>query len=283
MSASKLSANAQPGASPAPASPPRGPLRKGKWTAEEEAYTNQIIRDFSNGLLPLGPGTTLRSYLSEKLNCDPMRITKKFAGNNCIGKQVFQPCERTPENLALVESSKEALRVLEGAFHAKLKDPRGRRGSSAAASSGLSGGRSAAFGTKSLLPGRAAKASPTPSSFAGDETDSMSSSSSTDASVRSFDDYVANDDCGNVYRRHFRSYGRDRAVHRAYAGLEEYSDADKDAGGLLLDFFETVRQRAAEFFAQEGSTEREFISTKRVRDAESTHPTKSHCGPKRKR
>ena len=27
-----------------------------------------------------------------------MRITKKFAGAACIGKQVFQPCEQTPEN-----------------------------------------------------------------------------------------------------------------------------------------------------------------------------------------
>jgi hypothetical protein len=24
-----------------------------------------------------------------------MRITKKFAGNSCIGKQVFQPCDAT--------------------------------------------------------------------------------------------------------------------------------------------------------------------------------------------
>ncbi len=34
-------------------------------------------------------GTTLRSYLSDMLWCDPMRITKKFAGASCIGKQVF--------------------------------------------------------------------------------------------------------------------------------------------------------------------------------------------------
>lgn len=47
---------------------PRAPVRKGKWTPEEEMYTTRIISDFNKGLLPLAPGTTLRSYLSEKLN-----------------------------------------------------------------------------------------------------------------------------------------------------------------------------------------------------------------------
>lgn len=54
---------------------PRPPLRKGKWSAEEEAYVSQIISDFNKGLLPLPAGTTLRGYLSEKLNCDPMVST----------------------------------------------------------------------------------------------------------------------------------------------------------------------------------------------------------------
>ena len=49
-------------------SPRATPLRKGKWTPEEEAFTSRIIHDFTNGYLPLAPGTTLRSYLSEKLN-----------------------------------------------------------------------------------------------------------------------------------------------------------------------------------------------------------------------
>lgn len=58
-------------ASPAPETSqldPRAPVRKGKWTPEEEMYTTRIINDFNKGLLPLAPGTTLRSYLSEKLN-----------------------------------------------------------------------------------------------------------------------------------------------------------------------------------------------------------------------
>ena len=42
-------------------------LRKGKWTAEEENYANMIITLFNQGMLPILTGTTLRSYLSDKL------------------------------------------------------------------------------------------------------------------------------------------------------------------------------------------------------------------------
>lgn len=66
------------------------PLRRGKWTTEEEAFANRLINEFKSGLLPLTDGTTLRNFLSKLLNCDPMRISKKFVGNNCIGKQVFR-------------------------------------------------------------------------------------------------------------------------------------------------------------------------------------------------
>lgn len=63
--------------------------RKGKWTIEEEEFTTRIIEYFNSGLLELPEGTTLRSYLADKLNCDPMRITKKFSGASCLGKRVF--------------------------------------------------------------------------------------------------------------------------------------------------------------------------------------------------
>ncbi len=61
-------------------------LRRGKWTSEEEEYANRLISEFKLGLLPLTDGTTLRTFLSKLLNCDPMRISKKFVGQNCIGK-----------------------------------------------------------------------------------------------------------------------------------------------------------------------------------------------------
>lgn len=42
-------------------------LRKGKWTVEEENYANKIIDLFNKGKLRIHQGTTLRSYLSDKL------------------------------------------------------------------------------------------------------------------------------------------------------------------------------------------------------------------------
>ena len=65
---------------PNPPSPPSPP--------SQEEYANRLILDFKAGLLPLTDGTTLRTFLSKLLNCDPMRISKKFVGGNCIGKQV---------------------------------------------------------------------------------------------------------------------------------------------------------------------------------------------------
>jgi hypothetical protein len=66
----------------------KGPLlRRGKWTMEEEAYANRLIQEFKAGLLPLTDGTTLRTFLSKLLNCDPMRYVarqsiKSVAFNN---------------------------------------------------------------------------------------------------------------------------------------------------------------------------------------------------------
>ena len=60
--------------------------RSGKWTAEEEALANSLVEQFEEGsLLDCLEGTTLRCYLAKRLNCAPMRISKKFAGK-CIGK-----------------------------------------------------------------------------------------------------------------------------------------------------------------------------------------------------
>ena len=80
-------------------------LRRGKWTPEEEEYVSRVISDFNAGFLKASPGTTLRSYLSEKLNCDPMRITKKFTGELAIGKRVFHPVARTLHNSAYIDKA----------------------------------------------------------------------------------------------------------------------------------------------------------------------------------
>ena len=85
------------------------PLRRGKWTVEEEAYVARVIQDFNSGFLNAPAGTTLRSYLSEKLQCDPMRITKKFTGDACIGKRVFHPAVRSASNGAAIDKAQVRL------------------------------------------------------------------------------------------------------------------------------------------------------------------------------
>jgi len=84
-------------------------LRSGKWTPEEELYANILIELFEEGCVDefekemngdndptsdddkafkVSNGMTLRAYLSKKLFCSPMRISKKFAGRG-IGKLVY--------------------------------------------------------------------------------------------------------------------------------------------------------------------------------------------------
>ena len=84
-------------------------LRAGKWTTEEEQYANILIELFEEGRvdefeqhnnntnnkgeqqqpkIKITNGMTLRAYLSRKLFCSPMRISKKFAGKG-IGKLVY--------------------------------------------------------------------------------------------------------------------------------------------------------------------------------------------------
>lgn len=82
-----------------------GSLRRGKWTSEEETYVARVIHDFNSGFLNAPAGTTLRSYLSDKLQCDPMRITKKFTGDSCIGKRVFHPAVRSAANGASIDKA----------------------------------------------------------------------------------------------------------------------------------------------------------------------------------
>lgn len=99
----------------------KAPLRKGKWTQEEELFTAAVIREFERGMLACPAGTTLRSYLSEKLHCDPMRITKKFAGDASIGKRVFAPCKATPELLEEARRVRAELRETERRFASHLQ------------------------------------------------------------------------------------------------------------------------------------------------------------------
>lgn len=61
-------------------------LRTGKWSEEEEEYAIRLIEDFKLGILSLTEGTNLRTFLSTILNCNPMRISKKFMKDKKVGK-----------------------------------------------------------------------------------------------------------------------------------------------------------------------------------------------------
>lgn len=99
----------------------KGKLRKGKWTIEEEEYTSRIIQYFSTGLLTLPDGATLRSYLAEKLNCDPMRITKKFTGACCLGRRAYHLRDRPRASSAEVEMANYELLHLEQRFRLRVE------------------------------------------------------------------------------------------------------------------------------------------------------------------
>jgi len=50
-----------------------------------------------------------------------MRVTKKFAGQSCIGKQIFQPCDGTSSNMELIKRGTEELTKLESTFRSRVK------------------------------------------------------------------------------------------------------------------------------------------------------------------
>lgn len=65
-------------------------------------------------------GTTLRCHLSKVLNCDPMRITKKYTGNSSIGKRTFTPLIKSPENISFIDMSRKDLDNLRANWVNKL-------------------------------------------------------------------------------------------------------------------------------------------------------------------
>ena len=88
--------------------------RKGHWSKEEEKYAEKLIQGFVDGMLPLKKGTALRTFLASRLNCHPMRISKKFAKQAKLGKAYFIP-RREPGALYLNE-----LQQLEQAFNHRI-------------------------------------------------------------------------------------------------------------------------------------------------------------------
>lgn len=52
---------------------------------------DRVISDFDEGLLDVEPGTGLRQLLASKLQCEVMRVSKKFCGLESVGKRSFRP------------------------------------------------------------------------------------------------------------------------------------------------------------------------------------------------
>jgi len=107
---------------------PKNGCRRGKWTLEEENFTERIIEDFSIGILDLKQGTTLRNFLSSILNCDPMRITKKYTGDLSIGKRVFMRANLMTISPEFLEKRKYELQNLKDTwFRALIRAEKERR------------------------------------------------------------------------------------------------------------------------------------------------------------
>mmetsp|Transcript_9588 Transcript_9588/g.9639 ORF Transcript_9588/g.9639 Transcript_9588/m.9639 type:complete len:282 (-) Transcript_9588:12-857(-) len=68
---------------------PRYGDRQEDWTREEEAYASILIKAFKSGLhiFKKYEGVSLRSYLVDKLHCNPSRISKRYTGIEGLGKR----------------------------------------------------------------------------------------------------------------------------------------------------------------------------------------------------
>mmetsp|Transcript_18222 Transcript_18222/g.18285 ORF Transcript_18222/g.18285 Transcript_18222/m.18285 type:complete len:295 (+) Transcript_18222:71-955(+) len=87
-------------------------LRRGKWSREEETYAEKLINAFKNGLVSpcANEGKTLRCYLAYKLNCIPMRISKKFRHCEGLGSRFFPRTGITSDQVLLCETELRELR-----------------------------------------------------------------------------------------------------------------------------------------------------------------------------
>jgi hypothetical protein len=91
--------------------------RSGKWLPAEEHYALLLVALFERGMIADGVDgtTTLRTYLSQKLHCAPMRISKKFAGRG-IGKLVYSSSSKPSLEPHKAQELLERLRIAEQLF-----------------------------------------------------------------------------------------------------------------------------------------------------------------------
>jgi hypothetical protein len=69
------------------------PMKRNEIVIRTNDSTISLSLSLSLSLFHSQPGTTLRSYLAEKLQSDPMRITKKFSSlTNYVPHGESMPC-----------------------------------------------------------------------------------------------------------------------------------------------------------------------------------------------
>lgn len=78
-------------------------------------------------MISLPQGATLRSYLAEKLNCDPMRVTKKYAAATVLGRRFDHFIDRKQPTVAELQMARVELDHFEQRF--RSREQRGKGGS----------------------------------------------------------------------------------------------------------------------------------------------------------
>ncbi|RHY33284.1 hypothetical protein DYB32_001746 [Aphanomyces invadans] len=92
------------------------------WGDAEHEYCLLLMELFKEGCLPLKQGMHLRQTLAMLLNCNPMRITKKFKQQDTLGKQtyVYHPTPNGANYKRHVQRQKQ-ITTLRDAFYWQLK------------------------------------------------------------------------------------------------------------------------------------------------------------------
>jgi len=93
--------------------------RSGQWTTEEKLYASKLIYLFhrGNGYIGAWNGQSLRSFLAKALNCNPMRISKKYSNFKGLAHR-FEACSNI-DNIARHQAEVEALHAYKSDFYTK--------------------------------------------------------------------------------------------------------------------------------------------------------------------
>jgi len=92
--------------------------RTGRWTNDEVTYSDELIRAFDNGQLPLAHGTKLATFLGDALLCKASRLTKKMK-NAKLSTRSFEITRSILQTNSTL-SNREPLCILQDRFVASM-------------------------------------------------------------------------------------------------------------------------------------------------------------------